>query len=62
MIKDKSNVKFWKTSSNLEQEIKEQERELNALKKVYELNDINALNMLPLKNLPKTKKKKEEKN
>ena len=56
MIKDKSNVKFWETSSNLEQEIKEQERELNALKKVYELNDINALNMLPLKNLPKTKR------
>ena len=56
MIKDKSNAKFWKTSYYLEQEIKEQERELNALKKVYELNDINALNMLPLKNLPKAKR------
>ena len=56
MIKDKNNVKYWKTSYNLEQDIKEQERELNALKKVYELNDINALNMLPLKNLPKTKR------
>ena len=56
MIKDKNNVKYWKTSYNLEQDIKEQERELNALKKVYELNDIKALNVLPLKNLPKLKR------
>ena len=56
MIKEIKNAKISKTSYNLEQEIKEQERELNALKKVYELNDINALNVLPLKNFPKTKK------
>jgi len=56
MIKEIKNAKISKTSYNLEQEIKEQERELNALKKVYELNDINALNVLPLKNFPKKKK------
>jgi len=42
MIKEIKNQKNGKTSYNLEQEIKEQEKELNAIKQVFELNDINT--------------------
>ena len=56
MIKEIKNQKNGKTSYNLEQEIKEQEKELNAIKQVFELNDLNALNVLPIKNIQKTKK------
>ena len=55
MIKEIKKTKYSSISSNLEQEVKEQEKELDALKKVFELNDIKALNILPLKNIQKSK-------
>ena len=55
MIKEIKKSKYSSISSNLEQEVKEQEKELDALKKVFELNDIKALNILPLKNIQKSK-------
>ena len=56
MIKDIKNVKRGKKSYNLEQEIKDQEKELHALKQAFEFNDMNLLNVLPMKNMPKAKK------
>ena len=55
MIKEIKKTKYSSISSNLEQEVKEQEKELDALKTVFELNDIKALNILPLKNIQKSK-------
>jgi len=56
MIKDIKNVKRGKKSYNLEQDIKDQEKELHALKQAFEFNDMNLLNVLPMKNIPKGKK------
>lgn len=56
MIKENKNSKRAKTLNNLEQDIIEKEKELNALKKAFELNDIKALNILPMKYIPKTKR------
>ena len=54
MIKTKVHSKRAKTLNNLEKDIIEQEKELNALKKAFELNDVKALNVLPMKYMPKT--------
>ena len=54
MIKNKVHSKRAKTLNNLEKDIIEQEKELNALKKAFELNDVKALNILPMKYIPKT--------
>ena len=43
-----------KKSDKLEKELKEQEKELEAIKEAFEKNNMNALNNLPIKNLPKT--------
>ena len=55
MIKEKKNVHRAKTLNNLEKDIIEKEKELNALKKAFELNDFTALNILPMKFVSKTK-------
>ena len=56
MIKEKKNVHRAKTLNNLEKDIIEKEKELNALKKAFELNDFTALNILPMKFVSKTKR------
>ena len=56
MIKEKKNVHRAKTLNNLEKDIIEKEKELNALKKAFELNDFTALNILPMKFASKTKR------
>ena len=56
MIKENKNAKRPKTLNNLEKDIIEKEKELNALKKAFELNDLKALNILPVKYIPKTKR------
>ena len=56
MIKDKKNANRAKTLNNLENDIIEKEKELNALKKAFELNDMTALNILPMHLIPKTKR------
>ena len=43
-----------KKIDNLENEVKEQERELEAIKEAFQKNNLNALNSLPIKNLPKS--------
>ena len=44
----------WKKSDKLEKELKEQEKELEAIKEAFEKNNMNALNSLPIKNMPKS--------
>ena len=44
----------WKKSDKLEQELKEDEKELEAIKEALEKKNMNALHTLPIKNLPKT--------
>ena len=44
----------WKKSDNLENEVKDQEKELEAIKEALEKNNMNALNNLQIKNIPKS--------
>jgi hypothetical protein len=47
-------IKKGKKLDNLENEVKEHEMELKAIKEAFEKKNLNALNTLPIKNLPKS--------
>ena len=47
-------TKNWKRSDKLEKELKEDEKQLEAIKEAFEKNNMNVLHNLPIKNLPKT--------
>ena len=47
-------TKNWKKTDNLENEVKEHEKELEAIKEALEKNNMNAINNLQIKNIPKT--------
>ena len=47
-------TKNWKKSDNLENEVKDHEKELEAIKEALEKNNMNAINNLQIKNIPKT--------
>ena len=47
-------IKKGKKIDNLENEVKEHEMELKAIKEAFEKRNFNALNTLPIKNLPKS--------
>ena len=47
-------AKDWKRSDKLEKDLKEDEKELEAIKEAVEKNNMNALHNLPIKNLPKS--------
>ena len=47
-------IKKGKKLDNLENEVKEHEMELKAIKEAFTKKNLNALNTLPIKNLPKT--------
>ena len=47
-------TKNWKKTDNLENEVREHEKELEAIKEALEKNNMNALNNLQIKNIPKS--------
>ena len=47
-------TKNWKKADNLENEVKEHEKELEAIREALEKNNMNAINNLQIKNIPKT--------
>ena len=49
-------IKKGKKLDNLENEVKEHEMELKAIKEAFEKKNLNALNTLPMKNLDFLKK------
>ena len=56
MQKMSKTAQNWKKSDRLEKELKEDEKELEAIKQALEKNNMKALNNLPIKNIPKSRR------